>query len=319
MNKKIPLSDVFKIVYPRTAILSEQEFDPRGVPWIGSSGSNNGTTARVRRNSDLPLFERGSITVALKGTVLSSFVQPEDFHVAHQIAVLIPLQKMSIQEKLWYCSVIRANRFRFNYGRQADREFRRLVVPPPPNWVDSMEVPDLRSRAERFLKSQVSIKRWGTFRISELGNVEKGERLRAEDMLPGPVAFIAATEAGNGVSSRVTPPLGHKIHPAGCVTVVYNGNSVGEAFLQPEEFLASDDVNVLYLNTTAKLAKLFICQSIRVESFRFNYGRKWNAERMRATHIRLPATSGDTPDYDLMVRFMQSLRFSRLALRHGEN
>ena len=69
----------------------------------------------------------------------------------------------------------------------------------------------------------------------------------------------------------------------------YNG-SIAEAFYQPVPFVASDDVNVLYPKFPPnKHIAIFLCTLIRQEKYRFNYGRKWHAEKMRESVIRLPS------------------------------
>jgi hypothetical protein len=75
-------------------------------------------------------------------------------------------------------------------------------------------------------------------------------------------------------------------------------------------FVASDDVNVLYpkfpLN---QYIAIFLCTLIRQEKYRYNYGRKWHAEKMRESVIRLPSRNG-TPDWDCMERFVKGLSYS---------
>jgi len=47
---------------------------------------------------------------------------------------------MSVEQKLFFCACIRANKFRFNYGRQANKTLRELIIPDiteVPDWVDS--------------------------------------------------------------------------------------------------------------------------------------------------------------------------------------
>ena len=79
------------------------------------------------------------------------------------------------------------------------------------------------------------------------------------------------------------------IHLGNTISVSYNG-SVAEAFYQPVPFWATDDVNVLYPRFTMNVEQgLFICAVIRLEKYRYNYGRKWHLERMRDTVLRLPS------------------------------
>ncbi len=114
----------------------------------------------------------------------------------------------------------------------------------------------------------------------------------------GSVPFVSAIDSNNGVRQRVNVEARH---PAGVLTVNYNGNGVAETFYQPEPFFASDDVNVLYpkFSMDAALA-LFICAIIRREKYRFSYGRKWGLERMKVSAIKLPATPAGHPDWNAM-------------------
>ena len=84
-----------------------------------------------------------------------------------------------------------------------------------------------------------------------------------------------------------------------------------KSFYQPEPFFASDDVNVLYPKFELDSASaLFICAIIRLEKYRFNYGRKWNLERMKESEIRLPTNTEGDPDWAWMRRYILSQKFS---------
>jgi hypothetical protein len=92
--------------------------------------------------------------------------------------------------------------------------------------------------------------------------------------------------------------------------VNYNG-SVAETFYQPEPFWCSDDVSVLYPKFKMNPAiAMFISTVIRLERYRFNYGRKWNLVRMKAAIILLPAKTDGTPDWRYMEQYILSLPFS---------
>ena len=56
-------------------------------------------------------------------------------------------------------------------------------------------------------------------------------------------------------------------------------------------------------------ANLFLAQAIRAERFRFLFGRKWHAERMRKTGIWLPSKDGK-PDYGIMEAYILGCNFS---------
>ncbi len=123
------LDSLFDVDTPSTLIFSEQLPDPNGINFVSSSGKNDGIIRRVKHNPKNKLYLKGSITVPMKGSVLSAFVQPNDFYVAHQIAVLTPKKPMTLEEKLFYCLCIRQNVYKYSYGRQADRTLKDLELP----------------------------------------------------------------------------------------------------------------------------------------------------------------------------------------------
>ena len=115
---------IFDVTYPSQMILKNQKQKDGGTNFVSSKGTNNGVSARIADTDTNTKYKAGAITVAMKGSVLSTYVQPEDFYIAHQIAILYPKEEMSLSEKLYYCLCIEENKYRFNYGRQADRTFR---------------------------------------------------------------------------------------------------------------------------------------------------------------------------------------------------
>ena len=123
------LKTLFDKENPPRLVYSEQIPDPNGINFVSSSGENEGTIRRVKYNKKNKLYPRGAITVPLKGSVLSAFVQPADFYVAYEIAVLTPKKSMTISEKMFYCLCIRYNSFRYNYGRQANKTLEELELP----------------------------------------------------------------------------------------------------------------------------------------------------------------------------------------------
>jgi hypothetical protein len=150
--------------------------------------------------------------------------------------------------------------------------------------------------------------RWKIFRLGDLFSIKKGKRLTKADMIPGDIPYIGASDTANGVTARIGQA---PIHESGTISVSYDG-SIAEAFFQPEPYWASDAVNVLYpkgFQLTPSVA-LFICAVIRLEKYRFNYGRKWHLKRMKESEIKLPTDSHGIPDWRLMSDYIRSRKFS---------
>ena len=115
----------------------------------------------------------------------------------------------------------------------------------------------------------------------------------------------------NGIGRYIDLPVEH---PPFVISVARNGSFPGTAFLQPRAFFATDDAHVLYPKSdVTPQALLFVCALIRRECYRFNYGRKWSLDKMRAWSIRLPCDRDGAPDWPWMARYMTTLDFSAAA------
>lgn len=111
-----------------------------GIRFVSRRKRNNGVSAYIRAVKGVDPFAGGQITCALNGEggVLYSFLQEEPFYTAYHLAVLRPKEQMTVEELLFYCVCVRANRFRYSYGRQANRTIRSIMVPARasiPRWV----------------------------------------------------------------------------------------------------------------------------------------------------------------------------------------
>ena len=160
----------------------------------------------------------------------------------------------------------------------------------------------------QHIVDSVDHSRWKWFRLDEIFELKKGKRLTKANMTKGKTRFIGAIDSNNGLRQKIGQD---PIHDGNTITVNYNG-SVGEAFYQPQPFWASDDVNVLYPKFDLNVfSGLFIATIIRLEKFRFNYGRKWHLERMAASQIKLPALDSGSIDLPYMESFIKSLPFKR--------
>ena len=112
-------------------LTSLERVETGGVRFVSRAKRNNGVSAQVKRIAGVDPNPAGELTCALNGEggVLYTFLQDEPFYTAYHVARLRPREPMTREELLFYCTCIRANRFRYSYGRQANRTIASIKVP----------------------------------------------------------------------------------------------------------------------------------------------------------------------------------------------
>ena len=134
----VKISELFDVHPGVNLELNALDIDPDGINFISRTANNNGVSAKVKMIDDLEPTEAGVLTVAVGGSVLETFLQPQPFYSGWHLYFLRPKQDMSVEQKLFFCVCIRANKFRYNYGRQANKTLKNLLIPgldAVPNWV----------------------------------------------------------------------------------------------------------------------------------------------------------------------------------------
>lgn len=312
--KLVKISALFEVQYGNSLELIRLKQIPNGINFVSRTSKNNGVSAKVKKIIGIDPSPAGTITVSLGGSVLESFIQPEPFYSGYHIYCLTPLVELTEEEKLFYCTCISANKYRYNYGRQANRTLRDLLIPDYseiPEWVNKVDVNRFSKASLPFINSKTPLLEttiWAKFKFEDLFEIKKGKRLTKANMVDGNLPFIGAIDNNNGYREFIGQ---NAIHSGNTITVNYNG-SVAEAFYQPKPFWASDDVNVLYpkfkLN---QFIALFITSLIKFEKYRFNYGRKWHLERMKISELKLPVDKDKKPDFKFMENYIKTLKYSK--------
>lgn len=134
----VSISELFDVNYGTNHELNALEIDPQGVNFVSRSAKNNGVTAKVKPIPSSQPIDGGVLTVAGGGSVLETFLQLEPFYSGRDLFYLVPKYKMPVEELMYYAHCIKENRFRYSYGRQANRTLRDIKVPARssvPTWV----------------------------------------------------------------------------------------------------------------------------------------------------------------------------------------
>jgi len=294
------------------ALTKCDEANRNAVNFVSRIAGNNGVSATVERLVDVEPISAGTISVAAGGSVLETFLQPEPYYSGRDLFYLTSRVPMTEVQKLYYCACLRANKYRYNYGRQANRTLRAIMVPDIndiPGWVDNAHLLSYDRIDAPVTRGSIrlSVAEWRSFRYDELFEIERGTGPRKQDLESGPTPFVTSTDTNNGVTAYTNHIPTHKGNTIG----VNRNGSVGEAFFQEQPFCSTEDVHVLNPRFQMnKYVAMFLVTLIRKEKYRFNFGRKWGIERMESTTIRLPVDENGNPDWSFMERFIKSLPFS---------
>jgi hypothetical protein len=331
------IDELFNIQYGNSldlASLSQcEKTNKNSINFVSRTAKNNGVSAIVEKIPQENPMPAGTLSVALGGSVLETFLQPKPYYSGYHVFVLTPKIPLSDEIKLFYRVCIRANKYKYNYGRQANKTLKDILLPDVseiPEWVTDKQLPKYDSINERVSLSEYELNptKWKQFKYTDIFNVRNGYyNKKPEHSSKGDIPFIGATRYDNGITDLYSlddianyektgttafDKIENKIFDENCITVVNNGASVGCAFYQDTKFTCSHDVNSLYLKnyTMNKYIAFFIIGLIEKEKYRWCYGRKWRPARMIHSTISLPIKQDGNPNYEFMETYIKSLPYS---------
>ncbi|MCR5588473.1 MAG: restriction endonuclease subunit S [Bacteroidales bacterium] len=148
--------------------------------------------------------------------------------------------------------------------------------------------------------------KWDEFKILEIFSISPGIRLTKADMLEGDTPFIGATDSNNGITAFCGND--NESRDNNVLGVNYNG-SIVENFYHPYSALFSDDVKRLHVKNVEgnKYIYLFLKQCILKQKSKYEYGYKFNGERMKDQIILLPVCEDGSPNFVYMESYMKKL------------
>lgn len=294
------------------------------IAYISSTKKNNGIDNYIIPPDFMTVYNN-ALTLNNSGSVGYCFYHPYDFVASDHCTIIKILDTsftLNIYIALFLKPIIEAMKVKYNFAREiSDERLGKEKINLPisdtgsPDWgfmesyikKTSEQINYDKPFPKRKKSNEINPTDWHEFPLSFLFTIKKGKRLTKEEFIEGNTPFIGAIDSNNGYREFIGQ---EPIHSENTITVNYNG-SVAEAFYQSSPFWASDDVNVLYPKFKMnQYNALFITSIIKLEKFRFNYGRKWNLDRMNISKIKLPIDKKGNPDYEFMETYIKSLPYS---------
>lgn len=112
--KSFKLKELFEIKKGKR--LKKAEHTEGNTPYIGAIDSNNGVSGYIGQP---PIHKGGTISVSYNGSVAEAFYQPVPYWATDDVNVLYPRGfKITPETGIFICTIIKKEKFRFNYGRK---------------------------------------------------------------------------------------------------------------------------------------------------------------------------------------------------------
>ncbi|MBR8786260.1 hypothetical protein IX307_000563 [Bacteroides pyogenes] len=304
------------------------------VPRISATDNNNGIDSFYTPiHSNSYRTNKECVSVSFLGSV---FYQPYLASYDMKIHSLRLKGNKAISEHsgLFVATELRKQCSKFSYGNQVsstDLPKQRLLLPiqadGTPDWT-FMEAymkqveEELLSRVRPKLEEQLlehiitlgalEDREWREFYFSEIfTRVQRGKRLKKDDHIEGTIPYISSTATNNGIDGFVGNRERVRIF-TDCISLA-NSGSVGSAFFQEFEFVASDHITSLQKEGIDKYAYLFMLPIISRLSEKYSFNREINDLRISRERLMLPIQADGTPDWEFMSAFMKKVEQDTLT------
>lgn len=314
--KLVKLSDLFTIKNGNgleLLNLEECERYSNSINYVSRTEKNNGISAFVRKIIDVSPFPANVLTVAVGGSVLSTFYQPQPFYTGFHIQVLFPKIQYAAEELQFYAYCIRKNKYRYNYGRQANKTLKDILIPDqiPDDWQD-IKFQKLNTLIKEPLNNQemhLTSVQWNDYKLTELFDISASkDELISELTIGKKTPYITSSNNNNGVTDYVEE---EPTNSAKTITA-NRGGSVGYFFYQPFPYKVTPvDVRILTpkFNINTYIG-IFMKTILQLEKYRYNYSRKMGSARLTQFKIKLPSKNKN-PDWGFMENYIKSLPYSK--------
>ncbi len=296
--KTCKVSDLFNVQYGNSLELVYLEKDLNGVNFISRTAKRNGVSDKVKLIPTEKPFPAGALTVAVGGSVLETFLQQSPFYTGFHVMVLTPKVEMSTAIKLYYCHCIRANQYKYSYGRQANATLSDLPIPTLdsiPQYVLSISI---KEYGESLIKqtdfpesTAVYPENIKSVPLDDLFIVKNGiassqvvrsSFKESETWIPYiRPSYRQETSIDAFVNKKLVTD--DKVFPAGTLYVSTDGQgSHTFSYVSTFEFVPNSNVSVLIPRRDMSLQeKLYYAHCITNNRYKFSYGRKPKGDRLK--------------------------------------
>lgn len=331
--KEFLLKKLFDIDYGNKLDLNKMvETSDVNIAFVSRTATNNGVSAWVEPIDGIIPYPAGCITIALGGSIGSTFVQPKSFYTGQNVAVLKDKKKgkrLTIEEKLFVAMLIQKeceSRF-IAFGRELNKHIKKDFTLRLPA-ISKKEVDwSTLSKISHGIINKVKVNTintiqplpdtstWKPFKVKELfftsekGKLPRGKVHSKDDLADGSDCFyVGAKKRDNGIMYRCGYNE-NQVSKGNCIVFICNGQgSVGFTNYMDRDFMASGDVALGYNKHLNRYNALFLVTLFDKERFKYSFGRKWG-KYLANTEVLLPTQDNKEPDWQYMEDYIKGLPY----------
>ncbi len=319
--KEFKVSDIFTVKYGVNLELNAcnecERDDVDAVNFVARTAENNGVSAYVTKIDGVVPQKSGLISVAGGGSVLSTFLQKEPFYSGRDLYTLDAKDDISDEAKMFIITIIEKNKYKYSYGRQANKTLPDLLLKLP---VDGNGMPDYKFM-EDYIKSlhhkplttknksgkapDLNVQDWKEFSLYDYFDVIPGKYHYPEEYEEGTTPYYSASNENNGIGSYIDLEADFEGNK------VVTGKVGCTAFYAPEAFCATSDVNIFCPRfNMSPYVGLFVATVVNYsENYKWAYGRQCRVGNSKRIKIKLPVDANGNPDWQFMEDYIKALPY----------
>ena len=319
--KEYEVQELFNVVYgvnlELVNCIETDKDDPEAVAFVSRTELNNGVSAYVKPVPGVEPQPKNTITVAGGGSVLATFLQTQPFYSGRDLYLLYPKCCISNKAKLFLVTIIKANKYRYNYGRQANVTLSSLKLKLPatadgtPDWqwmesyIDSLHSKALTSANAVGNGFRLNTEDWREFLLADYFDIVPGKYHYPDEYEEGNTPYYSATNENNGIAQNIS------LKPDFSGNCIVTGKIGCTAFYVPDDFCDTSDVNIFKPKfCMTPYIGLFVASVINLsENYKWAYGRQCRVGNSKKIRIKLPATPDGKPDWQWMESYIKSLPY----------
>ncbi len=157
------------------------------------------------------------------------------------------------------------------------------------------------NKQNKLLKLDVSS--WQEFKLIDLFDYTRGQRLKSEDRESGNIRYYSASEFNNSLTDMISNPLFICQN-----SLIYT--TFGDMFYIDGEFSASDEISIFKHKQLNQYNGLFIATVVSANKYRYQFGRKAFYNKFKNEIIKLPVTNIGQPDWQYMESYIKTLPYA---------